>query len=169
LISTAVTPSAESVTQKETNFINREEFVISLAPMSVDFGSAGISQRCEDVFKPFSLLSLLQTILRVCDIETAPKEFVLCLLRLPKDSGAHSKSAKSFLRYLSDQQTRVFLEICKEYLRVMSWFFHEVEVLPQSNFPGCKSLIGCPTHPLASHVGVGAEASAHARRKTRPF
>jgi hypothetical protein len=29
--------------------------------------------------------------------------------------------------------------------------------------------IGCPTHPLTSHVGVGAEASAHARRKTRPF
>jgi hypothetical protein len=29
--------------------------------------------------------------------------------------------------------------------------------------------IGYPSHPLASHVGVGAEAFAHTRRKTRPF
>jgi hypothetical protein len=43
---------------------------------------------------------------------------------------------------------------------------HTNRALYQSN-NGVK--IGCPTHPLASHVGVGAEASAHARRKTRPF
>jgi hypothetical protein len=41
---------------------------------------------------------------------------------------ARSESAKNFLVYFYHRQTPVFLEICKEYLRVPSWFFHEVRI-----------------------------------------
>jgi hypothetical protein len=62
------------------------------------------------------------------------KLFMMCLLNLPRRDEQRVESLKSFLRYLYHKTPQDFVEICQQYLRVTSWFFHEVKVTDADQF-----------------------------------
>jgi hypothetical protein len=79
---------------------------------------------------------MTQAISSVVDLLLAAdaKLFMMCLLNLPQRDQQHVESSKSFLRYLYHKTPQDFVEICQQYLRVTSWFFHEVKVADADQF-----------------------------------
>ncbi|OHT12810.1 hypothetical protein TRFO_17283 [Tritrichomonas foetus] len=114
-----------------------------LNPISFDLHKIGICRDCEEDFRVFGIYSFVNGLLTLCSvqgmtqsladildilIENNPGLFTLCLYDLQTNSESNSKSATLFLVYLYNKKPEAFIKIIKEYLRVPSWYFYEIQV-----------------------------------------